>query len=294
MRTHTRRRNTNHHTLARAGCHACSSSPHLPLRVRSPLLRHYLCSWFALDLVSILVSAFDIIPVVAVAVASEGALEPGGGVSALQSFTPLRLLRALRLLRLLRLSKVARILKRWETAMAVNYSTIDLLKCLLLVLLSAHWSACVWGLPVAPLFLDDPTGTWLHHLSYCLPADDIDDAGYPDVEAMGVDKGSVDVSTFWASSLYSFSRGSMLCVTPGQSYMAALYWGLLMVTGGGEPNLGMHANASNEQAVDMVVRILTQAVNAHVLATFTAVLLTGSPAKIAFQVGRLRSCPCQP
>lgn len=34
-----------------------------------------------------------------------------------------------------------------------------------------------------------------------------------------------------------------------------------MVTGGGEPNLGFHANASNEQAVYMVVLILTQVCN---------------------------------
>jgi len=82
-------------------------------------------------------------------------------LSTLQSLTPLRLLRALRLLRLLRLSKMARILTRWETEMAVNYSTIDLLKCLVLVVLGAHWAACLWGLPVSPLFLEDPTGTWL-------------------------------------------------------------------------------------------------------------------------------------
>lgn len=43
--------------------------------------------------------------------------------------------------------------------MAVNYSTIDLLKCLVLVILGAHWAACLWGLPVSPLFLEDPTGT---------------------------------------------------------------------------------------------------------------------------------------
>ena len=58
--------------------------------------------------------------------------------------------------------------------------------------------------------------------------------------------------------------------------MAALYWGFLMVTGGGEPNLAFHPSASVEQAVYITVLIFTQAVNAHVLATFTAVLLTGA------------------
>lgn len=221
------------------------------------MVRHYLCSWFPLDLVSILVSTFDIIPVVAAAVARDSA---GDGLSALQSLTPLRLLRALRLLRLLRLSKVSRILKRWETEMALNYSTIDLFKCLLLVLLSAHWSACVWGLPVAPLFLDDPLGTWLHHLGYCMPAADVDDDGFPDVDAMfdalGVDKSSVDVSDFWASSRYVVSRGSMLCVTPGQSYMAALYWGTSRA-----PNSRLASASLLAEQACRRIKLLTSAAN---------------------------------
>lgn len=87
------------------------------LNTSHEIVRHYLCSWFTLDILSILVSVFDIIPVVVMSVASSSASatgehEGGENLSALQSLTPLRLLRALRLLRLLRLSKMARILTR--------------------------------------------------------------------------------------------------------------------------------------------------------------------------------------
>lgn len=99
---------------------------------RSPdVVRHYVCTWFVLDLASILVSVFDIIPVLSGSSGEAMAADDlnstltgdGGDLSALQSLMPLRLLRALRLIKLLRLSKVARIMKRWETELAINYAT---------------------------------------------------------------------------------------------------------------------------------------------------------------------------
>jgi len=246
------------------------------------IVRNYLCSWFTLDILSILVSVFDIIPVVVMSMASSSAGATGDeseeNLSTLQSLTPLRLLRALRLLRLLRLSKMARILTRWETEMAVNYSTIDLLKCLVLVVLGAHWAACLWGLPVSPLFLEDPTGTWLHRQAYCVDAEMLDEDGYPlpgEWWAGG--------SQLWRSSTYVSQRGGLACVAPGQVYLYCLYFGFLMVTGGGEPETYMHSNASTEQVVYIIVLILTQCINAFVMATFTTILLTGAPGKIAFQ-----------
>lgn len=56
-----------------------------------------------------------------------------------------------------------------------------------------------------------------------------------------------------------------------------------MVTGGAEPEMGMHSAATAEQTVYILVLLFTQAVNAVVLGTFTTVLLTGAPGKIAFQ-----------
>ena len=104
------------------------------------IVRHYLCSWFPLDLASLLVSIFDILPVV---------MRGEDGTNSMQSYSALRILRALRLLRLLRLSKLSRILSRWETRMAIRYSTLEIAKCLLLVIISAHWSACIFGLMAA-------------------------------------------------------------------------------------------------------------------------------------------------
>jgi len=90
-------------------------------------------------------------------------------------------------------------------------------------------------------------------------------------------------SQLWRSSTYVSQRGGLACVAPGQVYLYCLYFGFLMVTGGGEPETYMHSNASTEQVVYIIVLILTQCINAFVMATFTTILLTGAPGKIIFQ-----------
>lgn len=87
-------------------------------------------------------------------------------------------------------------------------------------------------------------------------------------------------SQFWRSSPFVSQRGELACVPPGQVYLSCLYFGFLMVTGGGEPETDMHSNASTEQIVYIIVLILTQCINAFVMATFTTILLTGAPGEL--------------
>lgn len=111
---------------------------------------------------------------------------------------------------------------------------------------------------------------------YCVSAEHVDaESGLPTF--FEVPDGT------WGSSTYEASRGPMLCVAPAQVYLHCLYWGFLMVSGGAEPEMGMHSSATAEQATYILVLLFTQGINAIVLGTFTTVLLTGSPGKIAFQ-----------
>ena len=52
----------------------------------------------------------------------------------------------MRLVKLVRLLRGARMFKRWEARLAINYSTLTLALCLIGVLISSHWFACVWAL----------------------------------------------------------------------------------------------------------------------------------------------------
>lgn len=69
------------------------------------IARHYLSTWFFLDLVSIL--PFDILSIVV--------------GEALAKLKIVRLFRLMRLIKLIRLIRASRMFKRWETRMAIDY-----------------------------------------------------------------------------------------------------------------------------------------------------------------------------
>ena len=87
---------------------------------------------FALDLVSILVSAFDFL----------GLGRDSADVTALANLKVLRVLRVLRLAKLFRLIRASRIVKRWETRMTVNYAALALCRSIGMLIILAHWMAC--------------------------------------------------------------------------------------------------------------------------------------------------------
>lgn len=51
-------------------------------------------------------------------------------------------MRLLRLAKLLRIFRAGRIFQRWESKMAVNYSSILLLKFTFFTIMVGHWLAC--------------------------------------------------------------------------------------------------------------------------------------------------------
>ena len=108
------------------------------------IIHHYLTGWFALDLVSTLVSAFDIIALAldetAAAAAVSGGSRLGNSSAAADGDAPtaeaeaadamkglkmLKCIRALRLVKLLRLLRGSRIFRRYET-MSIRHPTCSL------------------------------------------------------------------------------------------------------------------------------------------------------------------------
>ena len=240
---------------------------------------HYLTGWFLVDVVSTLVSAFDIVALALDRQAHEDTLAAaaaavnssssssssssavGGGFGDPSSVDPtrslklLKLVRGLRLVKLLRLLRGSRIFRRFETKMSIRYSTLDLLKCAALVVASAHWSACCWGLLAAPLFVEEPLDTWLGKLDYCrLAADGPDPAIWVDV------------------------RGDARCVNTGRVYTSALYWAFLLVTNTGYSDMAFRSiETTTEQLVSIVIIGVAQTVWAQVLATFTGIMIQSNP-----------------
>ena len=99
------------------------------------IAQYYLHSWFTLDIVSVLVSGFDWVGLDFIAT-DESQSE------ALSNFKVLRVLRALRLAKLARLFRMSRVVKRWETRVAVNYALLSLIKSFFTIIFMGHWISC--------------------------------------------------------------------------------------------------------------------------------------------------------
>ena len=82
------------------------------------------------------------------------------GLRRLKAF---RLVRLLRLLKLVRVLRASRVLAKYETSVSLSFAQRDMLKMGVLVLIVAHWSACVWGLADSSVRDSDDleTQTWV-------------------------------------------------------------------------------------------------------------------------------------
>ncbi len=109
------------------------------------IARKYLLGWFPIDLVSIL--PFDTL----------------GLAMNSPEFSDLKILRVIRLLRLIKLARIfksSRIFKRIQAQSGLSFSTWALIKFLVIVIISMHWTACVWG--IAPTLSED-TNNWIRN-----------------------------------------------------------------------------------------------------------------------------------
>ena len=141
------------------------------------------------------------------------------------------MLRALRLIKLVRLLRASRILRRWETRVAVNYSLLALAKCVVGMMLLSHWFACVRGLLAG--LQDNILHSWEGDELYCRNVTTDDAPHYRD----GVHKYS-DPSAAEAAC-------EIQCDPPGVLYVAALHWSVTTVLG--------EASASAGNTVEMAV-----------------------------------------
>ena len=114
------------------------------------------------------------------------------GLNAFRSF------RLLRLAKLARLLRGMRIVKRYQTHVSISHGTVILSRCLLQLLVVAHWESCLWGLQTT--FAASPLDTWLGSYGFCVPAE--------------------EVVLFY----HTECSEHVCCVGGWSKYLAALYW----------------------------------------------------------------------
>ena len=128
---------------------------------RKRIAKHYLLGLFSIDLLSILPSFLDMLPML---MATGGEV---GGANYSSKVRILRVLRALRLIKLARLLRAQRVIARWSTRISVPQQQLIMLACLFVVLLLAHWYACIFALQAS--IHNSPSDTWLGVYGYCEP-----------------------------------------------------------------------------------------------------------------------------
>ena len=124
------------------------------------IARRYMKGWFVLDLLSIVPTAFDILPLL-----SDGQDDEGTNPAKV-----LRVVRCARLLKLVRLVRGSRMIARWRTRISIPFSKIAIFTLAIEIVLCSHWMACV--LMLTSTVFDHKADTWLGSFGWCARADD--------------------------------------------------------------------------------------------------------------------------
>jgi hypothetical protein len=174
----------------------------------------------------------------------------------------LRVIRLARLVKLVRLVRGARMFKRWEARLAINYSTLTLTLCLLGVLISSHWFACIWALQTTLLY-DDPSEGWMGKDGYCVST-------YNETASELAGTEVYDTELIYA------------CVDAGTRYSVSIYFAVMTITSIGYGDIHATDRKVSEQVLNTFCMLSGGMLWGHVIGTFCGVVATMNPQSTEF------------
>jgi len=189
--------------------------------------RRYLQKWFVLDLLSVLSSLFDIFSILFQS-------------QSLKRMQAVRVIRIARLLKLFGVLKTSRICSRWFSRVEISYASVQLMRWTLQLIMTAHFTACVWTL--VAFLTEDP-----------------DDHSNPD-------------SVTWIAALEASKGATFDRNQPFSIYNVALYWSLMTITSIGYGDITAQSQA--EYAMATLIMLLGSCMWAHILGSACAAVTT--------------------
>lgn len=238
------------------------------VRDRWKVAKIYVNSWFLIDLASVL--PYDDFT---------DTLQADG----IHSVKILRTIRVLRLVKLLRILKASRMVKRWENRIALKSTSLYLIKFSVLIVLSCHWMACVWG------FLGLLEGTMLKCREELSSNDPLVVAS-PEAFYFFAERGGVEphdppnwVGDSW---VVRWAQGrtpnspSNPCDT-GMVYTAALYWSVMTMTSVGYGDILPYTQA--EYLICTTCMLISSIVWAYIIGAACAVMSKMDPELSEFE-----------
>ena len=127
---------------------------------------NYLTGWFIIDFVSVLpfwLVTLDMVD--PMGVKSTGELAPLTGAERASMLT--RIIKLMRMLKLARVFKASRVMQRVLLDVVMNkweltYGFIKMMKLVVVLMVWAHWQACLWGLTSSFMAASGRTDNWVY------------------------------------------------------------------------------------------------------------------------------------
>ena len=230
---------------------------------------HYLTGWFTLDIVSVAVSAVDIYAVnLAAHQGTRDGVNTLPNTGSLNGVRALRALRALRMIKLVRLFRASRILKHVESKVEINYSLLEVGKCLLVMQMSAHLFACIWTLQAA-LFHESVLDSWLGNYGYCEALQPLEEGGFS------------PCADGWTCRR---DMPGIACLEHRTLYSASIYWAVATIVSVGYGDIGATPYNASEQIICAILISFGGVIWGYVVGTFCGTIANLSPATREFRM----------
>ena len=242
------------------------------------IIKHYIWSWFALDAFTIFVPlGFDLYS------ASPAMADAGGGVattatcggdleaeSATGNMSMLRVLRVLRLVKLVRLVRASRLYERWKTRITLSTGGQSMLSAAVLVLVTAHWYACVIALQAS--LQTNPLNSWLGPALYGFCEEPLDQGSTSNYDEW-LEMQSQNDALLAASPISCCAT----TLTAYSWYLASLAWSIMVLTGTGGTDFYPSAKSDTETLIVMLLVLYAAFLWTYVLAVFCDVATNANP-----------------
>jgi len=215
------------------------------LKDRQRIRRMYMTSWFPIDIIGIL--PFDIVFLV------------WDGADHYSGVKILRCVRLLRLVKLVRILRSSRLILRWQSYLGASFRSQKLAKFSVVLLMSSHWMACVWGF----------TGL-------TLGANLCDANGF---QIKGLEIPPEDVS--WVTALYADSGSPDSPCNPWHIYSASLHWSVMTITSIGYGDISPSRNA--EYLVCVLCMLAGGILWAYTIGCLCSFMSNGDPVEAEFE-----------
>lgn len=212
--------------------------------------------FFAIDVLSLIPSIFDIIPVV-----------QDQSNSSPKALKTLRIIRVLRLFKLLRLLRASKMLNRLIDRISWSVKSVRLLQLLFITLLMAHMYGCI--LAIITTLAESPLDSWLATTGYCTPdpaADTDDERGYVCVDEWW----RYQTCLWWGTGLLTAAQHEPFPPGPFEPHFSNSSRGIIFSAG--------------EAAAVQAMQLVGMFIWTFIFGTLIATLSHSDPAAVAFDI----------